>query len=205
MTRAPEPETSLVDDFKAAFRRLASGVCVVTFEKEGRLHGFTATSVTSISASPPMLLFCVSNRSSSFSSMTVGLDVGVSILSSGQRPLADRFARRAEEGGYPDVETERLDGGAPALAGALASLSGRITEIVPAGENIVLFCEVGMARHAQGGTPLLYSDGSYLAPQAGSSNPHGYIAFGSMVDFYAQSRSTLKARTRSRRARSRWG
>ena len=36
----PEP-------FKAAFRRLASGVCVVMFRRHGRPHGFTATSVTS--------------------------------------------------------------------------------------------------------------------------------------------------------------
>lgn len=166
MTRAREPETSLVDDFKAAFRRLASGVCVVTFEKDGRLHGFTATSVTSISASPPMLLFCVSNRSSSFSSMAVGLAVGVSILSEAQRELADRFAKRADDGGYPDVETESLDGGARALSGALASLTGRVTTVAPAGDNIVLFCEVFSARATLGGEPLLYGDGRYLGPQA---------------------------------------
>lgn len=166
MTRTREPETSLVDDFKAAFRRLASGVCVVTFEKDGRLHGFTATSVTSISASPPMLLFCVSNRSSSFSSMAVGLDVGVSILSSEQRSLADRFAQRAEEDGYPAVAIVRLDDGAPVLAGTLASLAARVTTIAPAGENIVLFCEVRTARHTPDGKPLLYGDGSYLSPRS---------------------------------------
>lgn len=164
-TRARPPENSLVDDFKAAFRRLASGVCVVTFEKSGELHGFTATSVTSISASPPMLLFCVSNRSSSFASMAEGLEVGVSVLSASQRPLAERFAKRADGGGYPDVEISRLDDGAPVLSGALAGVSGRVTRIASAGENIVLFCEVGMARHAPDGTPLLYGDGSYLAPQ----------------------------------------
>jgi len=165
MARAPAPAASLLDDFKAAFRRLASGVCVVTFEKEGRLHGFTATSVTSISASPPMLAFCVSNRSSSFSSMAVGLDIGISILSDCQRDFADRFAKRADAGGYPDVGTDRLDEGAPVLAGALANVSAHVTTIAPAGENIMLLCEVQSARATVGGEPLLYFDGRYFGPQ----------------------------------------
>ena len=46
MTISPD---ELRQTFKEVFSQLASGVCVVTFWRGGRLHGFTATSVTSVS------------------------------------------------------------------------------------------------------------------------------------------------------------
>ncbi|MFJ5489324.1 flavin reductase family protein, partial [Hansschlegelia beijingensis] len=130
------PATSVVEDFKAAFRRLASGVCVVTFKRGEDLHGFTATSVTSISADPPMLLFCVSRRSDSFDSMVPGARIGVSVLSEEQRGLSDAFASKVLPGRYRHIPSSRL-GGAPVLRDALARISAVVVQIVPAGDNIV--------------------------------------------------------------------
>lgn len=98
--------------------------------------------------------------------MAVGLHIGVSILSGCQRDLANRFAQRADAGGYPDVATEPVDEGAPVLASALASLSAHVTAIAPAGENIMLLCEERSARATLGGEPLLYFDGRYFGPQS---------------------------------------
>ncbi len=157
-----ETRPSLSEAFKAAFRRLASGVCVITFRQDGRLYGFTATSVTSISANPPMLSFCVSNRSNSFSCMRVGLPIGVSILSSHQRAIAERFAQKSLPEGYGDIPASEHEGGTPVLPGALAAVSGKITTITPAGDNIVLFCEIEAASSSIAGEPLLYGNGQYL-------------------------------------------
>ena len=156
------PATSVVEDFKAAFRRLASGVCVVTFTRGEDLHGFTATSVTSISADPPMLLFCVSRRSDSFDSMVPGARIGVSVLSEEQRGLSDAFASKVLPGRYRHVPSSRL-GGAPVLRDALARIAAVVVRIVPAGDNIVVFCEVEAAEPGRPGRPLLYGEGGYLA------------------------------------------
>ena len=52
------PELRL--EFTDAFRRRGDSVSVVTYlDNHGRPGGMTATSVTSVSADPPMLLVCV--------------------------------------------------------------------------------------------------------------------------------------------------
>src|SRR5882757_11041562 len=85
------PPDDLTRTFKEVFSQLASGVCVVTFWRGGRLHGFTATSVISVSLKPLRVLFCVSQTSESYSCLTTGSVVGISILHAGQRALSDRF------------------------------------------------------------------------------------------------------------------
>jgi Flavin reductase like domain len=54
------------DSFRAAMRELAGGVAVVTVGKDRDITGFTATSVSSLSAHPPRLLVCVAQSSASW-------------------------------------------------------------------------------------------------------------------------------------------
>ncbi|BAM87158.1 flavin reductase like domain protein [Bradyrhizobium oligotrophicum S58] len=153
------------DELKRAFRdvfsQLASGVSVVTFWRGGNLHGFTATSVTSVSLVPPRVLFCVAQSSRSYASLSTGMSVGISILTSGQRELSDRFASKLAPGSYDDVE---LIGGthrAPLIAGALGHLSADIVDLIPSGDHAIVLCDIHSAQAAGGGTPLLYHARNY--------------------------------------------
>ena len=53
----------LGNDFRKAMRRLTSAVSVISTAHDGIRHGITVTSVTSVSMTPPSILFCV-NRAS---------------------------------------------------------------------------------------------------------------------------------------------
>ncbi|WP_287931796.1 flavin reductase family protein, partial [Arthrobacter sp.] len=53
------------DDFKAAFRNHPAGVAVITADVGAGPVGLTATSVISVSASPPLVVFSLSSSSSS--------------------------------------------------------------------------------------------------------------------------------------------
>jgi flavin reductase (DIM6/NTAB) family NADH-FMN oxidoreductase RutF len=152
--------------FKAAFRRLASGVCVVMFHRHGRPHGFTATSVTSVSMAPPMALFCVGTGNDSHPHLSVGTPIGISMLSAAQRTLSDRFAGKAGPEGYEDVETVRGPGGVLLLPGALAHLAGRVAMLVPAGDHSIIVCDLHAAASADEAPPLLHFSRAYhgLAP-----------------------------------------
>jgi flavin reductase (DIM6/NTAB) family NADH-FMN oxidoreductase RutF len=50
-------------NFRKAMRRLTSAVSVISTQHDNIRHGITVTSVTSVSMSPPSLLFCL-NRAS---------------------------------------------------------------------------------------------------------------------------------------------
>jgi flavin reductase len=159
--------------FKAAFRRLASGVCVVMFRRHGRPHGFTATSVTSVSMAPPKALFCVGTTNDSHPHLSVGTLVGISMLSAAQRSLSDRFAGKAGPHGYDDVETVEGPGGTLLLPGALAHLSARVAERVPAGDHSIIVCDLAAAMLAEEAPPLLHFSRAYhaLAPLVAATEP----------------------------------
>ncbi len=147
--------------FKEVFSELASGVCVVTFWRGGRLHGFTATSVTSVSLRPPRVLFCVAQTSESHSCLVPGSLLGISILTHEQRALSDRFARKVPHGAYDDV---RIAGGsqrAPLLEGALGHVTAVVVEMIPSGDHTIVLCDVTSAHAGGDGTPLLYCRRNY--------------------------------------------
>jgi flavin reductase len=154
------PADSLRQGFKDVFSQLASGVSVVTFRRGDHLHGFTATSVTSVSLQPPRVLFCVAQSSQSYACLGIGMSVGISVLSAGQRALSDRFASKLAPGSYDDVATIEGAGQAPLIAGALGQLSAAIVDLIPSGDHAIVLCDVIFAR-AAAGAPLLYHARNY--------------------------------------------
>jgi len=157
---SPSPE-DLTGPFKEFFSRLASGICVVTFWRGGRLHGFTATSVVSVSLRPLRVLFCVSLAGESYSCLSPGFVLGISILHAGQRALSDRFASKVAFGAYDDVRITEGSQPAPLLDGALGHITAVVGEIIPSGDHVIVLCDVTSA-HAEGDkTPLLYCRRTY--------------------------------------------
>jgi flavin reductase (DIM6/NTAB) family NADH-FMN oxidoreductase RutF len=158
VTRSTDELTPI---FKDVFSRLASGVCVVTLWRGGRLHGFTATSVISVSLRPLRILFCVSQTSESYSCLACGSAVGISILDAGQRALSDRFASKVAFGAYDDVRIADGPQPAPLLKGALGHITAVVAEMIPSGDHSIVLCDVTSAHAEGGGTPLVYCRRSY--------------------------------------------
>ncbi len=88
------------DEFKAAFRHHPGGVSLITTIGSAGPVAMTATSVASVSAEPPLLVFSVSTMSSSHATLTAADVVVVHLLDARHRHLAklgatsgiDRFA-----------------------------------------------------------------------------------------------------------------
>jgi flavin reductase (DIM6/NTAB) family NADH-FMN oxidoreductase RutF len=153
----------LARTFKEAFSRLASGVCVVTFWRAGRLHGFTATSVTSVSMKPMRVLFCLSETSESYSCLIPGSVIGISILNANQRALSDRFACKAALGAYDDIPVAEAIDDAPLLDGALGHVTAVVVDLIPSGDHAIVLCDVTSAHAENHGNPLLYCDRAYYS------------------------------------------
>ena len=88
------------EDFKAAFRNHPAGVAVITADPGDGPVALTATSVFSVSATPPLLVFSVSELSSAAPAIARSTSVVVHLLGAAQLDLArlcatsgvDRFA-----------------------------------------------------------------------------------------------------------------
>lgn len=83
----------LPEYFKSALHNLVSSVTVIsTSGSNGQLRGLTASSVTSVSLTPPLILFCLDSRSRSLNSIQTSKKFAISLLSEGQEDIARNFA-----------------------------------------------------------------------------------------------------------------
>ncbi|WP_405740331.1 flavin reductase family protein [Streptomyces sp. NBC_00028] len=164
MTATPDlhtPQLASPDLLRSVFRRHAAGVAVITARGEGGPVGFTATSLTSVSAEPPMLSFGIGTGASSWPAISRAEHVGVHILGEHQQELAATFARSgADRFGAPTGWREGPEG-VPVLDDVLAWLVCRVVARVPAGDHRIVLAEVLLGDPAGPGRPLLYHQGTF--------------------------------------------
>ncbi|MFD8142551.1 flavin reductase family protein [Streptomyces sp. NPDC059708] len=159
--RAPLPGSPEL--LRSVFRRHAAGVAVITAQSGGRPAGFTATSLNSVSAEPPMLSFTIGTGSSSWPAVRDGEYLGVHILGEHQRELAGLFARSGADRFGPATDWAPGPHGVPLLGGVPAWLVCRVVARVPAGAHRVIIAEAVAGDSAGEGRPLLYHQGRFNA------------------------------------------
>lgn len=148
------------DAFKHALSRLASGVTVVAAQHGGRRHGLTASSFTSVSLSPPLVLVCAARRLETLAAIEASGAFGVSVLGTHQRDLGLRFAGLLGETRdcFEGVDTETAVTGSPLLPGSLARLDCRVWRVYDGGDHVIVVGEVVDAAVDDNAAPLLYGD-----------------------------------------------
>jgi flavin reductase (DIM6/NTAB) family NADH-FMN oxidoreductase RutF len=148
--------------FKSIFRRHPAGVAVITFRSGDRLVGFTATSVISVSADPPVLVFSIDSGSSSFRALVDAKTLVINFLAASQVDLSARFATagidRFADGGWSELPT-----GEAVLDDSPAWLRGEIIQRTPVGRSFLIAVLVLESHQAGTADPLVYHDRTYHA------------------------------------------
>jgi flavin reductase (DIM6/NTAB) family NADH-FMN oxidoreductase RutF len=128
------------DEFRNALRLRPEGVTIVTASDEfGHLLGLTASSCTSVSLDPPLLLVCILNRSPLLGPLRAGAHFTVHLLSARQERLAKHFATRMIDK-FDTVGLKfRITGsGCPRLEGALAAIECSPHDLFPGGDHTIV-------------------------------------------------------------------
>ncbi|MET7900755.1 flavin reductase family protein [Streptomyces sp. NPDC005355] len=150
------------DILRSVFRQHAAGVAVIT-ARGSRPVGFTATSLASVAAEPPLLSFGVGTGSSSWPVLRDVEHVGIHILGEHQRELAATFARSGADRFGSDTGWRSGPQGVPVLDGVVAWLVCRVVARIPAGDHHVVIGEVTTGDPSGAGRPLLYHQGRFNA------------------------------------------
>ncbi|MEU6734177.1 flavin reductase family protein [Streptomyces physcomitrii] len=164
MTVSPGLGTALPaspDLLRSVFRRHAAGVAVITATRAGIPTGFTATSLTSVSAEPPMVSFGIGTSASSWPAVSEASYVGVHVLGAHQRELAATFARSGADRFAAPTRWAEGPEGVPVLDGVLAYLVCRVVARVPAGDHRLVLAEAVAGQTPGTGGPLLYHQGRF--------------------------------------------
>ena len=153
-------------EFRRVLGHFATGVTVVAArEAGGPPRGLTASSITSVSLDPPLVLVCVERSADTHDVIVDSGAFAVSILAQDEEALARRFATYDADLKFDGVAYREDVTGAPILDEALGWVDCRVWASYDGGDHTIFVGEV-VAGDAQDGPPLVYFRGGYgrIAP-----------------------------------------
>jgi flavin reductase (DIM6/NTAB) family NADH-FMN oxidoreductase RutF len=150
------------DSFCDIMGSFATGVSVLTSLDDTGPHGFTCSSLCSVSAVPPLLLSCVRTPSSTLDAIRARGRFLVNVLAADARELSTVFASRNLDkfAGVAWQPSERL--GMPLLEPTVAYAECTVHELVPAGDHVIVLGRVVGGRAMRDRSPLGYWRGGYV-------------------------------------------
>jgi flavin reductase (DIM6/NTAB) family NADH-FMN oxidoreductase RutF len=153
-----------VESFKAAFRRLAAGVSVVTaLHPDGRPAGFTATSLASLAADPPMATFNMARKATAWPAIEQTGHVLIHLLGVRNRGQAETLALDADER-FAGDHWAPGPLGLPMLHDVPAWLVCRIIGRYPVEESALVVVRIEDGGLGEPDVPLLYHERDYWKP-----------------------------------------
>ena len=152
------------DALKAAFRRHASGVAIITTKSEsGDPVGFTATSMTSLGSNPAMVTFNVARGSSSWPALSKATHLALHILGENNLGLARKMAEDHTKR-FLDSDWELSEFGLPVFGEVTAVLFAKVREFHDIEQNAVFITEVVSGKLGSEQRALLYNQRAYFTP-----------------------------------------
>lgn len=143
-----------------ALGAFATGVTVVTTKgPEGEDVGRTANSFSSVSLSPPMVLWSLAKSSSSLAAFRDADHFAVHVLSAEQADLSALFAGKAPDK-FAGLQVDRGDAAIPLLRDCTARFECRTVHRYDGGDHIIFVAEVTRHDH-EPVSPLIFHGGAY--------------------------------------------
>ena len=187
-----------VSAFREAMGSFPTGVTVVTVASDdGKMHGMTVNSFSSVSLDPMLVLVCLKETSRGLGLIERAEAFVVNVLSAGQHDVSRWFANRHRPAGsamFDGVPFEPGVTGCPVLAGATASFDCRLRQSHRAGDHLIVLGEVVALVHRPQLEPLVFHAGTYKSLEY---EPLPQVA--QPAEAPAQNRSTRGGRRRDRR------
>jgi 3-hydroxy-9,10-secoandrosta-1,3,5(10)-triene-9,17-dione monooxygenase reductase component len=154
------PSEPVTREFRDALGRFATGVALVTAAPRGELIGLIVNSLTSVSLEPPLILFCPSRSSVTWSRMRRAGRFAVNVLG---RDLEAFVVRAAPPGSdrFAGVRWTPGRDGAPLLTDALASLECTIVGEHPGGDHWIVVGSVDELHLTPTRDPLIFFAGGF--------------------------------------------
>ena len=147
-------------DLRNALGSFATGVTIVTTcgPSSGDV-GLTANSFSSVSLSPPMVLWSLSKTSSSIDAFRGATHFAVHVLAGEQEALSTRFAGKGTDK-FAGIELERGPDSIPMLRDCTARFTCRTAFQYEGGDHVIFVGEIRDFIHSKR-SPLVFHGGRY--------------------------------------------
>ena len=148
-------------ELRNALGAFATGVTIITTrDRAGKLHGMTANSFSSVSLTPPLVLWSSSLFAQSLPAFQEGSHFVVNILAYDQIELSNKFAKQSDDK-FIDVDHIITESGPPVIAGAAAHFECRNEFRHYGGDHIIFIGHVERFAYTDRPT-LMFCRGKYM-------------------------------------------
>jgi 3-hydroxy-9,10-secoandrosta-1,3,5(10)-triene-9,17-dione monooxygenase reductase component len=148
--------------FRDVLGRFCTGVTVVTAMSGGEPVGMTCQSFSSVSLSPPLVLFCPAKTSRAWPLIQRAGSFCVNLLADGQHEVSDVMATKGVDK-FADLDWQPAPHtGSPVLEGVLGFVDCTIHAVHEAGDHYVVLGRVQeLKSYVEAAEPLLFFEGRY--------------------------------------------
>ncbi len=159
-----------IESFRNAMAQIATAVHVITTDGPGGRTGFTASSVCSVTDTPPSVLVCINRASSSYERIKTNRRICINTLGANQHDISVNFSKKIGTAERFETGEWISQLGQPArLIGACLSIDCTVTDTVQVGTHDIFLCRVNeIINNAQNGM-LFYHDRKYYAVKSGEA------------------------------------
>lgn len=140
-----------------AFGRFATGVTIVTTATQSGVIAITANSFSSVSLTPPLVLWSPSKSSTRFKHFENAENFAIHVLAAEQGDLCWQVAKNAHA--LDGLQLQRNPEGAPILQGCIARFECTKSAIYEGGDHVIVLGHVDRAEMRQEGEPLAFYKG----------------------------------------------
>ena len=149
-----------IDNFKKTLSTFATGITVVATKNNSILYGKTINSFSSLSLSPPLILFSLDNKSSKLNIFKNSKTVTINILSKKQQMISNNFAKKNPD--WNGIEYNILENGNPIIKNCVSNLDCKIIDKLKKGDHIIFICKVLQVLNNNKLKPLIYYNSKWI-------------------------------------------
>jgi flavin reductase (DIM6/NTAB) family NADH-FMN oxidoreductase RutF len=148
------------ENFKKTLSAFATGITVVATKYNSILYGKTINSFSSLSLSPPLVLFSIDNKSSKLNIFKKSETITINILSKTQQLISNNFAKKNPD--WRNIEYVSLKNGNPIIKNCVSNLDCKIIDKIKKGDHIIFICQVSQIINDDKLQPLIYYNSKYF-------------------------------------------
>ena len=147
-------------NFKKTLSKFATGITVIATSKNSILYGKTINSFSSLSLSPPMVLFSLDIKSSKLNIFKNTNFISINVLSKSQKLISENFAKNNPD--WKNIDYQLLQNGNPIIKNCISNLDCEIIDKIKKGDHIIFICKILQVINNNKLKPLIYFDSKYF-------------------------------------------
>jgi flavin reductase (DIM6/NTAB) family NADH-FMN oxidoreductase RutF len=146
--------------FKLAMSKFATGVTVISINKNHEFIGKTVNSFAALSLDPPLVLFSLDKKSTSLRDFKKSSFLGINFLSKNQKNLSKYFSTKKPS--WKDISYVLSKNKTPLIKHCVTNIDCKIVKLINQGDHTIFICEICFVNIDEKKKPLIYVSTKYI-------------------------------------------